>query len=70
VPFVLDLDAAAAGEDDGAAVERFLSKSLGDGFRPTMPKSRLPSRLTRMRDEMERGEESFEKKLRYLFWLN
>lgn len=72
VPFVFDLDGAAnsSREDDGAAVERFLSKSLGDGFRPTMPQSRLPSRLTRMRDEMERGEESFEKKLRYLFWLN
>lgn len=72
VPFVLDGEEASRSPlaDDAATAERFLSKSLGDGFRPAMPKSRLPGRLTRMRDEMERGEESFEKKLRYLFWLN
>jgi hypothetical protein len=32
--------------------------------------SKLIGRITRMKKEIDRGEESVERKLRYLFWLN
>ncbi len=36
----------------------------------TVNKTKLMSRFSRMKKEIHRGEESFERKLRYLFWLN
>ena len=51
-------------------VEKVLRTLLGDRYVPTMAATRLITRLTRMRDEVDRGNESFERKLRYLFWLN
>ncbi|HSA19942.1 MAG TPA: hypothetical protein P5076_00725 [Myxococcota bacterium] len=50
--------------------EAVLRDVLGDKYVPEMKASPLPSRLARMKTEVERGEESLEKKLRYLFWLN
>ena len=43
---------------------------LGEGYVEQMRPSPLITRLMRMRDEIERGQESFERKLRYLLWLN
>ena len=36
----------------------------------SMPESPLLDRQRRMQREIERGEDSFERKLRYLLWLN
>jgi hypothetical protein len=35
-----------------------------------MKPSPLPKRIARMKGEVERSEETFGRKLRYLFWLN
>jgi hypothetical protein len=60
-----------------AALEHFRSQPepvlrdlFGSGYTGAMKPTPLVKRLTRMRSEVERGEESFERKLRYLFWLN
>jgi hypothetical protein len=51
-------------------VEAALTDVLGDKYVPRMKPSKLVSRLARMKGEVERGEESLERKLRYLLWLN
>lgn len=43
---------------------------LGDGYSATMKPSPLPRRLLRMKGEIDRQDEAFERKLRYLLWLN
>ena len=65
----IDLDALERFEkkDD---VDGMLSSVLGTHYVRKGKPSGLPHRLHRMHQEMERGEESFERKLRYLFWLN
>ena len=50
--------------------ESILRDIFGDKYVDEMPNSKLISRLQRMKSEIERGTESFERKLRYLFWLN
>ena len=55
--------------DPGAASE-FLGRMLGPAYKTQMPASALINRLTRMRKEIDRGEDTFERKLRYLLWLN
>ena len=42
----------------------------GNAYSAQGPQSKLPSRLIRMRDEVNVGTETFEKKLRYLLWIN
>ncbi len=51
-------------------IEAFLADVLGEGYRDAMPRSQLIDRLSRMKREVDRGNETFERKLRYLFWLN
>jgi hypothetical protein len=43
---------------------------LGNGYRDSMHPSPLVARLRGMKDELSRGEDTIEKKLRYLLWLN
>ncbi len=51
-------------------IEQILADIFGDKYLTTMKASRLPSRLLRMKREVSRGDETFERKMRYLFWLN
>lgn len=53
-----------------ADVERVLVDIFGDKYVPQMKATQLLSRFARMKAEMERGEESLERKLRYLLWVN
>jgi hypothetical protein len=53
-----------------AHFERILRDLLGHGYRTEMRASALPSRLRRMRDELDHGDDTLERKLRYLLWLN
>jgi hypothetical protein len=53
-----------------AGIERILRGLLGHGYRAAMKPSPLVGRLRRMHDELDRGEDTFERKLRYLLWLN
>lgn len=43
---------------------------LGNGYKTSMKSSPLVPRLVRMKSELSRGEDNFERKLRYLLWLN
>lgn len=53
-----------------AAVERVLRGLLGNGYQSKMKPSPLPARLRGMKDQLDRGEDTAEHKLRYLLWLN
>jgi hypothetical protein len=70
--FVLDLGHMDAFEDDHtrANVERILTDIFGEKYVPQMAGTELIARMTRMKNEIKRGEESLERKLRYLLWLN
>ena len=57
-------------DDTPAGVERILRGLLGHGYQTAMRRSPLVGRLRRMHDELDRGEDTFERKLRYLLWLN
>ncbi len=71
---VLDVR-ALGGLDSGSEppriqVEKILGEIFGDKYQSQMRGSQLISRLARMKNEVKRGEESLERKLRYLLWLN
>jgi hypothetical protein len=66
---VLELDEARRLEDS-AEIERTLERVFGDTYVRSMKPSPLIDRLRRMKREMTSGEETLERKLRYLFWLN
>jgi hypothetical protein len=51
-------------------IDHVLRGLLGHGYRTKMKASPLPGRLHRMRGEIERGDESLGRKMRYLLWLN
>jgi hypothetical protein len=43
---------------------------LGNGYAESMPVTPLLARLRGMKDELSNGEDTLEKKLRYLLWVN
>ena len=43
---------------------------LQNGYQTAMRPSPLVARLRQMKQQLDRGEDTFERKLRYLFWLN
>jgi hypothetical protein len=47
-----------------------LGMVLGEYYVADMKPSALPKRLLRMKGEVDAQQEGFERKLRYLFWLN
>jgi hypothetical protein len=56
--------------DEAGDVEQILASILGEYYVREGTPTGLIRRLARMRSEVERGEESLERKLRYLLWLN
>lgn len=69
---VIRLDHTSALDRDRTRqnAEAVLRDLFGDKYVARMKPSPLLQRLSRMKRELERGEESLERKLRYLFWLN
>lgn len=51
-------------------VDTIARNLLGAGYKKSMKPSPLVARLARMKTELGRGEDTFERKLRYLLWLN
>jgi hypothetical protein len=51
-------------------IERILHEVFGEKYGMSMKPSPLLGRLQRMKREIEHGQESLERKLRYLIWLN
>ena len=47
-----------------------LRQMIGPGYVENLPPSRLGTRLLRMRQDVQRGDETLGRKLRYVFWLN
>jgi hypothetical protein len=43
---------------------------LGNGYATHMRASAIVGRLQRMKHELDHGEDTFDRKLRYLLWLN
>jgi hypothetical protein len=60
------------GIDDGNPkdVEKVLRGLLGHGFATKMKPSPLVARLNKMKGQLDRDEDTLDRKLRYLFWLN
>jgi hypothetical protein len=58
------------GTDEPAQLELAMRGLFGHGYTQRMRASPLVARLRHMQDELERGEDSYRRKLRYLFWLN
>src|SRR3954471_4194866 len=44
--------------------------ALGKGYAPAQKRSPLVGRLERMKRELSMGSDTFERKLRYLLWLD
>jgi len=56
--------------DKSGDVETLLRDLLGDYYVQKMTPSPITRRFVRMKKEVQRGEETLERKLRYLIWLN
>lgn len=50
--------------------EHALRGMLGHGYKESMRASPLVGRVRHMKGQLDRGEDTFGRKLRYLFWLN
>ncbi|HEY4182334.1 MAG TPA: hypothetical protein VGM90_36125 [Kofleriaceae bacterium] len=50
--------------------EKVLRDLIGNGYQTSMKPSPLPSRLRAMKKQLDTGEDTFDRKLHYLFWLN
>ena len=62
---------ATMSEGDGEPnIDGILKSILGDYYVPSMKPTKMIQRFHRMKREMDRGEDTFERKLRYLLWLN
>ncbi len=55
---------------DGKDMAAALRAALGNGYRTRMAPSPLLRRLGAMKEELSRGEDTWDRKLRYLVWLN
>lgn len=62
--------AKESGEGSPEMYERVLRGLLGHGYATRMKPSPLLGRLRRMKSELDRGEDTLERKLRYLLWFN
>ncbi|HSD89971.1 MAG TPA: hypothetical protein VLB44_20710 [Kofleriaceae bacterium] len=70
-PTDIVLDLGALDDKESAQnYERVLRGLLGHGYAPSMRASPLVGRLRHMREQLERGEDTIERKLRYLIWIN
>jgi len=66
---VIELDTLERAERSEDA-DALLRTVLGSYYVRSMKRSPLPARLMRMKGEVDRRQESVERKLRYLIWLN
>lgn len=69
-PKDIELDSSIIFARDPAQMEPFLRGLLGNGYQTNMLPTPLVGRLRAMKEQIERGEDAFDRKLRYLLWLN
>jgi hypothetical protein len=68
---VIDLDRLERHVGDKREnIDTILKDLLGNGYKKSMKPSPIVARLGKMKDELTRGEDTFERKLRYLLRLN
>lgn len=69
--FVVDeREVKALKRHDAGGFSELLGKVLGPSYKAKMTPSPLLDRVQRMKREVDAGEDTFERKLRYLLWLN
>ena len=51
-------------------LDQLMRGVFGNGYKAQMKATPLLSRLAKMKSDLSRGEDTFERKLRYLVWLN
>jgi HPt (histidine-containing phosphotransfer) domain-containing protein len=56
--------------EDAGGISEMLGRVFGPAYKTKLPPSHLIERMQRMRKEIDRNEDTFERKLRYLLWLN
>jgi hypothetical protein len=56
--------------EDTGDLPALLRGAFGNGYTEKMPASPLLSRLAKMKTELARGEDTLDRKLRYLLWVN
>lgn len=66
---VLNLDALREADEKRDA-DRLMSATFGEYYKATMKPSPLPKTLLRMKGEIDTEEREFDRKLRYLLWIN
>jgi hypothetical protein len=67
----IDVGIFGRGQDpDEAELISLLRGILGNGYQPAMRATPLVGRLRHMKQQLDRGQDTFERKLRYLLWLN
>jgi hypothetical protein len=66
----MDIVIGGGDEETTANLERVLRDLLGHGYQTSMKRSPLVGRLRLMMDEVDHGQDTFERKLRYLLWVN
>jgi hypothetical protein len=69
-PNDITIDFSRAQAKDLGGVEAVLHGVLQNGYQSAMQPSPLVGRLRQMKAQLARGEDTFERKLRYLLWLN
>jgi hypothetical protein len=69
-PTDIVIDLRGLDEATPASIERVTRGLLGNGYADSMRATPLIARLRHMSDELIRGEDSIESKLRYLLWVN
>ena len=67
---ILPLMKAGKEGQQASNIEALLRNVLGDYYAQDMKASPITGRFERMKQEVKRGKESLQRKLRYLFWLN
>lgn len=66
-------DIVLEGDADGETtenLEKIFRSLFGNGYQTKMQRSPLVGRLHTMVDEVDHGQDTFERKLRYLLWVN
>jgi hypothetical protein len=67
---VIDLRTILLRMPDAPVVEQVLRGLLGNGYQTKMRASPLVGRLRHMKEQLDRSEDTLDRKLRYLLWLN
>jgi hypothetical protein len=64
------IEVAGIDGDKPEDIEKVLRGILGNGYTTHMKPSPMVGRINAMKQQLDRGEDTMDRKLRYLLWLN